>query len=590
MKILLVPSFIMICSIQLSAQLSPSQLASDLEQLQELIESKHSRPFGTISQEDFRAIVASSKEYVLSNSDCDETCLVELYKVIAAIHDGHSSISTRSRYSHFGYLPFTAKWFDDGLYIVEVSNEYDNVLGHKVEAIDGVKIDYVLEKLRGIVPHANESRFKKFAGSYLHLPGLLYGLGISKNPEGAVITFSRKDAQFDMEIFKMTPEVEEGVEFISFLDGKEALPLFQKNNDLYYWYEYDEVNELLYFQYNRIGNMDSEPSRQFAERLWSTVDSVNVDKFVLDIRYNGGGSFPYSLRFIQGLIERFNGIEDGKLYIITGYETFSAAILMLNQLELRSEAIIVGEPPCDHPASPGDSESYTLDFTQTIVNISSLYHPTLFEDDQRTSTLLDKEISTSWIDYSSGFDPVMSYILNHDQSKGVVAEAKEYAQSMGIYEYSLTRNMQLREVESELWLEVDHALKTPLYVNETGVFETEIVGLFVELNDSRLILHFPDGSSKGFNRIDETSQSPIEFIYQGAFSDAEKVYLKIKRTNPNYIELQDHQMSFLASIVYFDLRNNPEVDASGIAKKILNLGIELNEGNAPFCEFSLRFY
>lgn len=572
------------------AQITNSQLISDIEQLQQLIESKHVRPFWINSRENFELQIKKSKEIISEKEGCDQSCYIELFKIVASIKDGHSSISSRSRYELFGYLPFSAKWFDGALYIVKTSEEYKKSLGYRITKVNGIEIREVLNKIRSVVPYANESRFKKFAGGYLHLPGLLYGLGITSDPKSAVFSFSNGMDSFDMDLHNMLPEEEEHSVFVSFLDDKDKLPLFQRNNDLYYWFEYDKNKELIYFQYNRVGNMEFESSSKFADRLWSTVDSVEVAKFVLDLRYNGGGSFPYSLPFIQGLLDRVDLSRHGALFVITGYDTFSAAILMLNQLELKSQAIIIGEAPCDHPASPGDSESYVLNNSQIKVNLSALYHPTIFDDDTRPAIILDKEIITNWKDYKSGIDPIMEYIMNFSNDEKMKIKVENYRQNLGKYEYSPTRNFELKNMNDELWLEIDYALTSPLYVMEENKFGTEVMGLSISIYKESIEMYFPNGKSKKFRKIDESSVSAIEYIYRDDFENAEKKYLFIKENNPNFIELKDHQMSFLASIAYFELMKYPDIDASKIARKILNLGIELNNGEAPFCEFSLRFY
>ena len=199
------------------AQIIPSQIDSDIDQLRLLIESKHVRPYWITSKEDFQKQVQSSKKIISEKENCDESCYVEIFKVVSSISDGHSSISGTSRYDVFGYLPFTAKWFDGNLYVLKTSKEYKKILGHRITKVNGIDIELVLSKLKTVVPHANESRFKKFSGSYLHLPGLLYGLGITQDPKQAEFTFSNGKISFEEVINDMTPEEEETTEFILYI-------------------------------------------------------------------------------------------------------------------------------------------------------------------------------------------------------------------------------------------------------------------------------------------------------------------------------------------------------------------------------------
>ncbi len=570
----------------MNSQVSTEQLVEDIDQLYSLIITEHVDPYWNNSKDNFLKTIKNAKEIIQKKETCDESCYVEIFKIVAALNESHSYVSSKSRYKLFGYLPITIKWFEDGLFVVKTSTDYEELLGHKIISINGTDIKEVFEKIKLVIPHTNSSRIKKYIGSYLHLPGLLYGLGISDKSDEAKFTLEKNGTQIRRLVKNLSPEDEENTTFKTIPGGD---TYFQRNLSDYYWFDYNSEQKLVYFQYNRIGNMESESSTAFANRLWAAVDSVAVDKFVLDLRYNGGGSFPYSLKFIQGIVDRPKINKRGKLFIITGYDTFSAAITMVNQLEQRTEAIIIGEYPCASPSHPGDPENYTLENSGIEVSLSSLYHPTVFMNDKRNATILDKHFQLFWDDYNKGIDPNIDFILNYKDGN-LPAKLSDFPNIIGTYEYSIIRNMQIKEIDGKIYLEIDGALFSPLYADSAGIITTEINGLSLSMHDGYIVLNFPDGKTEKFYKIDSSTNSAIDYLYKGDIANAENIYVTIKKSDPDNIELQDHQMSFLASIIYFDLRNKPEVDASSIAKNILNLGIKLNKGKAPFCEFSLRFY
>ena len=571
------------------AQLTVNQFNSDIAQLEYLIKEKHASPFWKISKEEFESIVENAQENILKSTSNDYKRYVEIFEIIASIKDGHSGISAGSRNKIFGYLPFSVRWFGDEIRVTRTAEKFSNILGSKIIEIDGQSIVNVLDKLRTVVPHANESRFKKFSSRYLRLPGLLFGLGITKNPTKALFTFLKNNEQFNSELVDMPPE-EEKTNFIDYLETIDSLALHQRDNNLHYWFNYDNKTNIFYFQYNRIGNMESERSSPFARRMWAFVDSVKVDKFILDLRYNGGGNFPFCLPFVQGIVDRPSINKRGKLFIITGYDTFSAAKQMLNLLEARSEAIIIGETPGGLPSGPGDPESYKLDNTTIKVLLSSLWHPNVLLNDKRTVFNLDKTINPSWEDFVKGNDTSIEYIKSYDEDLPVIANANKFKSSIGRYEYSLTKHILLKNKDDELYLDISHSLTTPLYLTNGNTLNTEMVGLSVQILNDQLKLYLPDGSNQICKKIDDSELSAIDYIYENNFEKAEKIYLDIKSRNPEYIELKDHLISFMANIIYFDLIKYAEIDAKEIANKILNLGIKLNDGNAPFCEFAKRFY
>ncbi|WP_297693621.1 hypothetical protein [uncultured Eudoraea sp.] len=578
--------FLILFAKNMNSQVSTEQLVEDIDQLYSLIITEHVDPYWNNSKDNFLKTIKNAKEIIQKKETCDESCYVEIFKIVAALNESHSYVSSKSRYKLFGYLPITIKWFEDGLFVVKTSTDYEELLGHKIISINGTDIKEVFEKIKLVIPHTNSSRIKKYIGSYLHLPGLLYGLGISDKSDEAKFTLEKNGTQIRRLVKNLSPEDEENTTFKTIPGGD---TYFQRNLSDYYWFDYNSEQKLVYFQYNRIGNMESESSTAFANRLWAAVDSVAVDKFVLDLRYNGGGSFPYSLKFIQGIVDRPKINKRGKLFIITGYDTFSAAITMVNQLEQRTEAIIIGEYPCASPSHPGDPENYTLENSGIEVSLSSLYHPTVFMNDKRNATILDKHFQLFWDDYNKGIDPNIDFILNYKDGN-LPAKLSDFPNIIGTYEYSIIRNMQIKEIDGKIYLEIDGALFSPLYADSAGIITTEINGLSLSMHDGYIVLNFPDGKTEKFYKIDSSTNSAIDYLYKGDIANAENIYVTIKKSDPDNIELQDHQMSFLASIIYFDLRNKPEVDASSIAKNILNLGIKLNKGKAPFCEFSLRFY
>ena len=370
-----------------------------LSQLDQLIRTKHVRPFWLQSQNDYEAIVSRAKTSLARNNLTPEQRHVELLKVLAAVRDGHSGMAYSSRDRLFGYIPLTTEWFGDELRIVKTSSEYQNTLGAKIISVEGTSLADLKTQLQTVVPHTNLQRFIKISPSYLQLPGLLYGLGVTSSPDQAKFAIQLPTGEQQEVVFRrMNDEQYEKATFVTYDKTAKSLPLYRQRTDESYWYEYLPDEKLFYLMYNRITSDDDKSIWTWAPQMWAKVDSLDVEKFVIDIRNNGGGGFQFSLPIIQGVLDRPKLNQRGKLFVLTGYKTFSAAIGFLEQLENRSNAIIVGVPPSDHPASPGDSDEFSLGETGIKVNLSQIFHSTIFPDDQRRSVGLDQQIPTSWAD------------------------------------------------------------------------------------------------------------------------------------------------------------------------------------------------
>jgi hypothetical protein len=328
--------------------------------------------------------------------------------------------------------------------------------------------------------------------------------------------------------------------------------------------------------------------------MWAKVDSLDVEKLVNDIRNNGGGGFQFSLPIVQGVLDRPRLNQRGKLFVLTGYKTFSAAIGFLEQLENRTNAIIVGVPPSDHPASPGDDDEFSLGETGIKVNLSTIFHSTIFPDDQRSSVGLDQHISTSWADHAAGNDPLLNYVKQFDvsETKQTPNEAFDWA---GRYDFSPDKVLALEKVDTGLVLSIGKFLSTPLYPTKTrsksGRFKTEIVGLEVGLTEKGQVqLFFPDGKRQSYSKSQTDQPTPIELIYEGKFDEAKAAYKTIIESDPKGDYVSDAEFADTALLLYWDLvKEKGRVEAKKYARKTLEIAIDLFT-DAPMSKYSLRFY
>ena len=210
------------------SDLTPRQWLDDLNRLEQLLTEEHVRPFWISSEEEFKVHFDQARQKFTQSDLSEQERIFTFMKLLALTRDGHSNIRSKYRYGRLGYLPFTAKWFEDGLYIIETIQPFGFTLGAKIIAVNDMPISEVCNQLKTIVPHANESRFKKFSPYYLHLPGALFGLDITDSPESSVLLLEDENgAKFNVEFQNLPPEKEENAVFISLKDRITDLPLYQ---------------------------------------------------------------------------------------------------------------------------------------------------------------------------------------------------------------------------------------------------------------------------------------------------------------------------------------------------------------------------
>jgi hypothetical protein len=140
-----------------------------------------------------------------------------------------------------------------------------------------------------------------------------------------------------------------------------------------YWFEVLPEQKLVYFQMNGVGNDTSERFDKFCKRLFEAVDKPEIDALVIDMRYNGGGDTFTNVPLIEGLISSQKLKQPGKLFLIIGRRTFSAAQNTTSEIERRTGAILVGEPTGSNPNFIGESIRVIFPYSGWGASISDLW-------------------------------------------------------------------------------------------------------------------------------------------------------------------------------------------------------------------------
>jgi C-terminal processing protease CtpA/Prc len=192
------------------------------------------------------------------------------------------------------------------------------------------------------------------------------------------------------------------------IDGVQS-PLYMQSPALNYWYSYLDTYKTLYLKYNSCQNMSSQSFSDFAQGIQDFMATHIVEKFVIDVRNNGGGSSGIisSLFFLQS--SALN--QKGKLFVITGRQTFSSALMNAIQFRQNTNCLLIGEPTGGKPNSYGEVLSFTLPNSGVVVQYSTKYFQMM--DDDPLSLYPDNDIELSIQDFAQGKDPVMDFILNY---------------------------------------------------------------------------------------------------------------------------------------------------------------------------------
>jgi hypothetical protein len=133
---------------------------------------------------------------------------------------------------------------------------------------------------------------------------------------------------------------------------------------------------------------------------------------VIDLRNNGGGNNGLNRDVIKGILKSKID-ERGRLFVITGRATFSAAQNLVSDFENWTNAIFVGEPTAGHPNHYGDARAITLPNSKISVRISTIHWQDVDPRDNRPWTAPEIAAPLTFEEYRKGIDPAMTAIVEY---------------------------------------------------------------------------------------------------------------------------------------------------------------------------------
>jgi C-terminal processing protease CtpA/Prc len=195
-------------------------------------------------------------------------------------------------------------------------------------------------------------------------------------------------------------------------DGKPD-PLWLSDPTNLYWYKYLPDTRTLYCQINTIQQKSTDSLRVFMSRTIAIADSAGAERFVLDLRLNGGGNGDFNKQILLPLIKSRYDLPE-RLYVLTGRRTWSAAQMLVTELQKYTTAIFVGEPTASHGNHYGDSFRIVMPNSRVTVRVSTLWHQYLDPRDKRQMIEPAIKAPLPYADYRAGRDPGLGAIpANH---------------------------------------------------------------------------------------------------------------------------------------------------------------------------------
>lgn len=387
--------------------LTKEQWREDLRYFAKELAKRHKNLYHAISREQFERAVAELDAAIPSLQD--HQIIVRMRQISASVGDGHTGVHIPP---YFKRYPLALYWFGNELRVIAAAQEYQSSLGMRVVKIGSVGIDEVQTRIRSCFPSAeNETEWYVMSTSpaFIVVPEFLHTLGIV--PDLAAGTFTFEDGegkQFSLEIRPVDFPVVNGVPTLHLLPVVRDAPLYRQRPGEKFWFTYLRESQTVYVSFRGYRGLG-----EGARKLFQFIRENRTKRLVIDMRQNDGGDFFEGRKHLVRPVKELAAInQKGRLFVIIGRRTYSAA--MANAIDFRKEtnAILVGEPIGERPNSYSENDEMTLPNSHLVVSYSTRYYK--FLDEDVPAVMPDKQIDPNWAAFLAGRDPVMEWILSLD--------------------------------------------------------------------------------------------------------------------------------------------------------------------------------
>ena len=310
---------------------------------------------------------------------------VALMRIAALADNGHTGLDDNQ-----DCVPVRVTWFADGLYVLRARSDHADLLGARVDSIEGRPTGDVLAELEQL--HGGAEGWRRIhAALYVQSPEILYGAGLGSRPDQTTWTFALANGT---EMTRALPgEACEGEPYglmtrwlsAEKLPGEPpswraltaadaVLPLSLRDFNTPFRRAWIDDGCTLFMQLKAIHDAQGLHIRDFLKATADEMAAHPPCSVILDLRFNTGGDYTKAAHFASHLPDLVR--PGGRVYILTDAQTFSAAITTVAFVKqaAASRAIILGEPVGDRLSFYGEGNTGCLPHTGLCVHYATGMH------------------------------------------------------------------------------------------------------------------------------------------------------------------------------------------------------------------------
>jgi hypothetical protein len=374
---------------------------SDIRNLLVELEQRHPNPYHAVSREEFHRAAddLAARAPALTRSET----IVGVMRLLAMLgeRDGHSGVHPLSPVAgqRLSAYPLRLYRFPEGLYVVQ--SEDRSLVGARIAAIGGVPADEVEARVRPLITRDNEWTVLDRLPYFVVVAEVLRGLGIAPVFEFELSPGGRRQVAFEPISVAEHIGLFGGWWEATTRPGRQ--PLYLRLRNIQYGLTRIDRGRALYVAYNATTDPGLVP-----RKLIRMSRSKRVRRVIIDVRLNGGGNNTTYWGLIAALRHpRIN--RPGRLRVLIGRRTFSAAGNFAADVDRRTRARFFGEPTGGAPSQWGDSAPISLPSLGIVPQTAVEYVGD--PDDARVATMPDVPVPVSAADFFAGRDPVLAAAL-----------------------------------------------------------------------------------------------------------------------------------------------------------------------------------
>lgn len=371
------------------------------------LERIHPDPFHGTSKADMGAAAAALSAEAPDLTD--EQLMVGVARIAALVSakgcDGHTGVFMWGTGTYpVESLPLRLWLFGDDVVIVDALSPHEDLIGAKIETIEGMPIADVRALLNPLIPRDNDQTVRLLTPRYLLIPQVLRGIGL-QNDSSVRFRYTKAGVSAEVDLASIPMEDYNnwaGPYGLHLPANPNVRYLSRIDDDL--WWEVLPDGETLYVQSNRVEFLGSN-----VVDLEHALEAPEIHRVVLDLRNNFGGE----VRPLDAMVGLFSAPEvdqPGELFVITGRNTFSAASLLVARLEARTGATFIGEPMAGCLMFWGDTVELPLLHSGLSVLVSSTLEVGADPNDTRDNIELDAVAELTQEEWAAGDDPALDVL------------------------------------------------------------------------------------------------------------------------------------------------------------------------------------